>query len=51
MSYSEPEGPRFYTWSGHILSFPLWLIQEGSCQLLGKVCTDELLRRSMPAQE
>ena len=45
---------KFDSRSGHILSILLRLIQEGSCQLLAKVCarsTGSPIRRSKPAKE
>ena len=55
MSDLRVRGLGFNTRPGHILeSFLLPLIQEGSCQLLGKVyagSTGYLLRRSKPTHE
>ena len=41
---SKVRGPGFDTWSGHILSFPLLLIQEGQMSVTGKsMCTKHSL--------
>ena len=46
-SDSRARGPGFDTWSDHILSFLLPLIQEGQLSVTGEsMCT-----RSKPAQE
>ena len=48
------KGPGFETRSGHTLSFPLPLIQEGQLSVTGEsMCTKYryTLRRSKPAQE
>ena len=53
-SDSRARGHGFDTRSDHILSFLLPLIQEGSCQLLAKVCAQSTglpLGRSKPAEE
>ena len=46
VSVSRASGPGFDTWSGHILSFLILLIQEGQLSVTG-----QSLRRSKPSQE